>query len=140
MKKLMILTAVAAALISCSTAEVKTINVVPYPNEVAVKAGSFDICGAEFHYDANFDEAAQNVIKSFAEQLSLVTGQQSNATAGLSGKGVKFVYGQGGLQLEHWQEFRESQGFNLERSKLCDSDTQADASCRGIRKAGGSGC
>ena len=92
MKKLMILTAVAAALISCSTAEVKTINVVPYPNEVAVKAGSFDICGAEFHYDANFDEAAQNVIKSFAEQLSLVTGQQSNATAGLSGKGVKFVY------------------------------------------------
>ena len=92
MKKLMILTAVAAALISCSTAEVKTINVVPYPNEVAVKARSFDICGAEFHYDANFDEAAQNVIKSFAEQLSLVTGQQSNAAAGLSGKGVKFVY------------------------------------------------
>ena len=92
MKKLIILTAVAAALISCSTAEVKTINVVPYPNEVAVKTGSFDICGAEFHYDANFNEAAQNVIKSFAEQLSLVTGQQSNATAGLSGKGVKFVY------------------------------------------------
>ena len=29
MKKLMILTVVAAALISCSTAEVKTINVVP---------------------------------------------------------------------------------------------------------------
>ncbi len=92
MKKLMILTAVAAALISCSTAEVKTINVVPYPNEVTVKTGSFDICGADFHYDTKLDEATQNVIKSFACQLSLVTGQLSNATAGLSGKGVKFVY------------------------------------------------
>ena len=92
MKKLMILTAVAAALISCSTAEVKTINVVPYPNVVTVKTGSFDICGADFHYDTKLDEATQNVIKSFACQLSLVTGQLSNATAGLSGKGVKFVY------------------------------------------------
>ena len=92
MKKLMILSAVAAALISCSTTEVKTINVVPYPNEVTVKTGSFDICGADFHYDTKLDEATQNVIKSFACQLSLVTGQLSNATAGLSGKGVKFVY------------------------------------------------
>ena len=92
MKKLMILTAVAAALISCSTTKVKTINVVPYPNEVTVKTGSFDICGADFHYDTKLDEATQNVIKSFACQLSLVTGQLSNATAGLSGKGVKFVY------------------------------------------------
>ena len=92
MKKLTLLIAFAAALFSCSKTEVKTISVVPYPNEVNIKAGSFDICGADFHYDAKFNEATKNVIKSFADQLSLVTGQQSNATEGLSGKGFKFVY------------------------------------------------
>ena len=91
MKKLTLLTVFAAALVACSTTEVKTINVVPYPNEVNIKAGSFDICGADFHYDTDFDEATQTIIKNFAEQLTLVTGRQSNASEGGSGKGITFT-------------------------------------------------
>ena len=91
MKKTAIITAIAAALISCSTTEVQTINVVPYPNEVCVKPGCFNVCGADFHYDANFDEATENLIKNFAEQLSLVTGCQNEVTEGRSCKGFVFT-------------------------------------------------
>ena len=55
MKKTLIISAIASALISCSTTETQTINVVPYPNEVNIKAGNFDVRGAEFHYDSAFD-------------------------------------------------------------------------------------
>ena len=56
MKKTLILTAIAATMISCGTPEVKTISVVPYPNEVDIKDGSFAVAGAEFHFDGDFDE------------------------------------------------------------------------------------
>ena len=90
MKKTAIITAIAAALISCSTTDIQTINVVPYPNEVCVKPGSFNVCGADFHYDADFDEASQNLIRNFAEQLSFVTGSSSEIAEGCSCKGFTF--------------------------------------------------
>ena len=92
MKKLAILTIITATLISCSTKEVQTINVIPYPNEVNVKAGSFAACGATFHIDTDFDTATQDIIRKFAGQLSLVSGQKSEVTEGTSGKGFVFVY------------------------------------------------
>ena len=90
MKKTAIITAIAAALLSCSTPEVRTISVVPYPNEVNIKAGTFNACGADFHYDAAFDEATANVVKSFAQQLSLATGCENAVEAGPASKGFVF--------------------------------------------------
>ena len=90
MKKTAIITAIAAALLSCSTPEVKTISVVPYPNEVTVKAGAFNARGACFSYDAAFDQAAAALVKGFAQQLSLVTGCESSAAEGNACKGFIF--------------------------------------------------
>ena len=91
MKNRLIISAIAAILVACSTTEVKTINVVPYPNEVSIRSGSFNACGAEFHYDAAFDETTQNIIKGFAEQLSLVSGTESKIASGRAAKGFVFT-------------------------------------------------
>ena len=90
MKKIAIITAIAAALLSCSTPETQTINVVPYPNEVRVRNGMFNAYGADFHYDADFDEATSAVVKSFAGQLSLVSGGDNIVSEGASCKGFVF--------------------------------------------------
>ena len=91
MKKTLIISAIASALISCSITETQTINVVPYPNEVNIKAGNFDVRGAEFHYDSAFDESTQNIVKTFAEQLSFVTGCQNLVSSGHACKGFIFT-------------------------------------------------
>ena len=94
MKKTLFISAIAAILVSCNTTEVKPINVVPYPNEVIVKPGSFNACGAEFHFDTAFDETTQDIIKEFAEQLSLVSGTESNVAPGKACRGFIFTFDQ----------------------------------------------
>ena len=62
-----------------SCCQVKTsIDVVPYPNEVTLKAGSFDVAGATFDYDSRLDEASRSYICTFADQLALVTGVEES--------------------------------------------------------------
>ena len=91
MKKTLIISAIAAILASCGATEQKPLSVVPYPNEVTVTAGTFDACGAEFHYDAAFDESTINIIRNFAGQLSLVSGVESTAVEGKACKGFVFT-------------------------------------------------
>ena len=79
---------------ACNTADVKEITVVPYPNEVSVENGSFNAAGADVTYDANFHEFAKDAITSFAEQLSLVSGKQSEISEGTSSRGFVFVLDQ----------------------------------------------
>ncbi len=81
----------AVMFISCGTTENKTITVVPYPNEVEIMDGAFNADGAAFHYSAAFDEAAKNVITSFAQQLSLVTGGRCRTAEGTAKKGFVFI-------------------------------------------------
>lgn len=92
MKKTAIILAIAAALMSCGTTEDKTINVVPYPNEVTVTSGTFDACGAGFHYSADFDETTKDIIRGFAGQLSLVSGCANAVEEGCGCKGFIFTY------------------------------------------------
>ena len=54
MKKTLLLSVVAAILISCCNESQNVINVVPYPNQVSIKNGTFDALGAEFHYLRNW--------------------------------------------------------------------------------------
>ena len=91
MKNSLLISVLAAILVSCSTTETQTINVVPYPNEVSLKSGIFDVRGADFHYDERFDEATQNIVKGFAEQLALVTETTSDVSTGKSGDGFVFI-------------------------------------------------
>ena len=92
MKRPIILSAVAALLVSCAPQESQTLTVVPYPNEVSIQNGTFDAAGADFHYSAEFDTAAQNIIKGFADRLSLVSGKDSKITEGDSTEGFVFLY------------------------------------------------
>lgn len=92
MKRPIILSAVAALLVSCAPQESQTLTVVPYPNEVSIKDGTFDTAGADFHYSAEFDTAAQNIIKGFADRLSLVSGKDSKVAEGDSTEGFVFLY------------------------------------------------
>ena len=92
MKKTFIIAGIAALLTACTPKETQTLTVVPYPNEVNIKTGTFDACGADFHYSAGFDDAAVNVITGFAGQLSLVTGEESTAVEGDANDGFVFIY------------------------------------------------
>ena len=71
MKKTLIILSVLIAAAACAPKDVQTINVVPYPNEVQVKNGSFDVKGAGFTIGEGLDERSVAVIEKFAQQLSL---------------------------------------------------------------------
>ncbi len=92
MKKTIILSAVAAILTACGTADNQTLTVVPYPNEVEIKAGTFNAAGAGFHYSAEFDQGAKTIINNFAQQLSLVTGSESATAEGIENEGFNFIF------------------------------------------------
>ena len=90
MKKfLLLLTIIACA--ACGRNDLSDITVVPFPNDVEVLAGDFDAAGAAFHYAAEIQEPAVNLIKAFAAQLSLVSAQESTMTEGAGDNGFVFV-------------------------------------------------
>lgn len=91
MKKTLFIAAFAAVMLSCSPAGETTINVVPYPNEVEVKSGTFDAAGAAFHHSEGLCEGTIDLMNAFAQQLSLVSGKESSVTAGKAGDGFIFI-------------------------------------------------
>ena len=92
MKKIYILLFAALLAASCQNGAEGSINVVPYPNEVQIKNGTFKADGAAFHVSGEFDQAAKDAIEAFAAQLSLVSGKESLVDAKTAGKGFVFTY------------------------------------------------
>ena len=92
MRRSIFIAAIAAAVISCSTPDKGTLSVVPYPNEVSIKNGTFNAKGAAFHCCQQLDEASQNVVKAFAAQLSLVSGSESTIDNAKASEGFIFAY------------------------------------------------
>ena len=78
---------------SCTSLDPKEygIDVVPYPNEVSLKAGSYKVAGAVFHYDGNMDALSVQAVTDFADRLSRATGKQSLVSEGHSRTGINFV-------------------------------------------------
>ena len=109
MKKILILAAVAATLLSCTPANDNTIAVVPYPNQVEIKGGTFNAAGAQFHYPQDAEESIKNLIEKFAAQLSLASGQASETDNNVSPDGFVFVTNQ---QMEE-------EAYRLEIGKEC---------------------
>ena len=91
MKKTLIILSVLLAAAACAPKNVQTINVVPYPNEVAVKSGEFSIAGADVRYGTACDEKTKSILNAFAQQLTLVTGAESKVYEGEAGPGFTFV-------------------------------------------------
>ena len=93
MKRLIFLCLSACVLLLAqSCAEAPEINIVPYPNDITVVEGSFNAKGAAVTYDESLDEATINIIETFAQKLSFVSGAQNAVSAGVSDKGFVFVY------------------------------------------------
>ncbi len=95
MRKKYILSAITVLFMACVTAVAQPLNVVPYPNEVEIKSGTFNAAGAGFHCSAEFDDAAKAVINDFARQLSLVTGKKSRTDEKAAEKGFVFILDEG---------------------------------------------
>ena len=91
MKKTIFLSAVIALAISCAPAAKHAIEVVPYPNHVEVKSGTFAAAGAEFHTDAAMDELSKAAVADFAGQLSLASGKKSTVQDGTASSGFIFT-------------------------------------------------
>ena len=119
MKKIFILVAAAALFASCCQTEKTTLDIVPYPNNVELKCGSFTAAGAEFHLDPAMDEASKAIVNAFAEQLALTSGTTCTVTEGAGKNGFSFTVDTG----------MPAEGFRTERIQLCHTDHQADAPC-----------
>ena len=93
MKKFLFALFALALAASCTSLDPKEygIDVVPYPNEVSLKAGSYKVAGAVFHYDRNMDALSVQAVTDFADRLSKVTGKQSLVSEGHSRTGINFV-------------------------------------------------
>ena len=91
MKKTLILLSVIFAAIACTPKDVQTLSVVPYPNDVKIKAGNFNIVGADVRYDAAADKNSKELFKTFARQLSVATGADYQVSEGTDGNGIRFI-------------------------------------------------
>ncbi len=91
MKRFFVIAALAVALFSCTQSDKNRIAVVPYPNEVEIKTGSFDAAGADFHCPPPADESIDDLVRNFASQLSLVCGKESRTDNEVSDNGFVFI-------------------------------------------------
>ena len=86
-----ILLAAMTTMILCSASLPKTIEVIPYPNEVIICEGTFNAKGATFTIDPAMGQGAKMTVKSFAENLSLVGAKKCKVKEGKSQKGFVFT-------------------------------------------------
>ena len=93
MKRILTILAAAVAIASCGQPAVKSINVVPYPNDVTIKSGTFNLAANNsFHVSTDLDQASKNAIASFAAQLSLASGIEFGMNEGTGSNGFVFRY------------------------------------------------
>ena len=92
MKKILFLTILSSFLAACTPDSVRTINVVPYPNDVQMTHGTFNAKGADFYFSPEFDTLTLNIIQNFAEKLSVVSGSKANIQEGSSRRGFIFAH------------------------------------------------
>ena len=91
-----ILLALAAAVVAYSSPEKQTatpltIDVIPHPNEVFAKDGTFNAAVADIHYGSDLDDRSKAVINQFADQLFLASANEGKVEEGTSDNGFVFV-------------------------------------------------
>ena len=89
MKKFSVLSLLAILFAFTATAQDK---IVPYPNDVQVKEGTFCIKGAKVSYDAAMDAPTVDIVNNFAQTLTQVTGAKSSVRKGGAKAGIVFVH------------------------------------------------
>ena len=100
MRKLILMTIVAVAVSACYGKVVEKVNLVPYPQEVTIKNGSFDAAGATVRYPADADSLTVALAERLASQLTLATGETSVVKKG-RGCGINLVLDQSLAEEEY---------------------------------------
>ena len=85
MKHILFTAVIALSMLSCTMQESAKVNVVPHPNSISMKTGTFNAVGASVHYDTSFDEMTIKAIARFCDRLSDATGTAASASEGWSG-------------------------------------------------------
>lgn len=92
MKKILLLSFIVVAVASCCGGiSVEKLTVVPYPQEVVLEKGTFDVSGANVRCVGLDDQAVVSLAERFAAQLSMVTGEESKVVSGKAGKGINLI-------------------------------------------------
>ena len=91
MKKTLFFVVIAAVAAACAPKE-QAVEIVPYPNSIEIRAGTFNAAGADIRFAADMDEASCEVIKVFADQLALVTGQASTINGTDASTCFRFIH------------------------------------------------
>ena len=94
MRKILFIAILTALITSCSPKD-PAITVVPYPNSVEMKSGTFHAAGADFHLDTAMDELSEKYVSDFFSHLNSVSGQAGTCTKGTSGSGFNFKVNDG---------------------------------------------
>lgn len=78
---------------SCDMNPSKVESLVPYPNNVAVHCGTFDIKGQPIYCDAGMDDRTMKAVSAFAAQLTSVSGGKTEVSASktMPQEGVRLV-------------------------------------------------
>ena len=91
MKKAYLIAAILTIVTSCCKTAENVISVVPYPNEIEIKCGSFNVDGANFFISEGIDEASVRIIEGFSADIAAVSGQDNAITERSSGHGFIFT-------------------------------------------------
>lgn len=77
--------------VAAGCAKAPEINVIPCPESVVQQSGVFRISGVPVKTDVALDSESQQLVNSFAQRLTLVTGQKTEVTSGASGRCIEFA-------------------------------------------------
>ncbi len=105
------------SLVLASCCRKNTYELIPYPNQLTARSGSFEAAGASFHCDGQMDEASLAVVAAFASQLSEATGIESPAAESADGAGFRFVVDPT-IAAEHYTLDVAKSGVEVKASSL----------------------
>ena len=91
MRKLIIICILALAASPCFAEVAEKLNIVPYPENVTIEDGRFNVAGSSIRYSGKVDDATKALAERLAAQLSLTTGQKSVVKKG-HGKGINLIH------------------------------------------------
>ena len=91
MKKSIFIFLVAAAVSSCCVKVVEKVNLVPYPQNVEITCGSFDVEDADVRYYKGADEKLVALAERFASQLDIVAGEDHKVKVGKKAGSINLI-------------------------------------------------
>ncbi len=124
--RIIALAALAAVLVSCggrkdptaaahfdASAKAEPVTVVPYPNDITVGTGAYDLAGTAVSIGKAIDEASAKVIRDFVARLETVTGEKTVETEG----GLAFIVNEN-MAPEEYALIVDSTGVKVEAAAL----------------------